>query len=86
MKKKIKIVPSTVRPPTEIKMYPMFSSPIDLTNPGVIIEITRFISQLRTVATDTDLSCMISAMYNQVIGPDENSNTAMKASTRKRVG
>jgi hypothetical protein len=25
-------------------------------------------------------------MYNQVIGPDENSNTAMKASTRMTVG
>ena len=51
-----------------------------------MIEMMRFINQLSTVATETDLSCIISAMYNQVIGPDENSNTAMKASTRITVG
>lgn len=51
-----------------------------------MIEMMRFINQLSTVATETDLSCIISAMYNQVIGPDENSNTAMKASTRMTVG
>jgi len=74
MKKKMKIVPSVVRAPTLMKMYGIVSS---LAITGVMIEITRFISQLRTVATLTALSCMISLMYSQVIGPDENSNTAI---------
>ena len=82
----MKIVPSVVRPPTEIKIIPILSFPMALTRPGVMIEITRFINQLRTVATETDLSCMISAMYNQVMGPEENSKTAMKARTRMTVG
>lgn len=82
----MKSVPRVVRTPTATNMYPMLLSPIFLTRDGVIMEITRFISQLSTVATDTDLSCMISAMYNQVIGPDENSNTVIKARTKITVG
>ena len=86
MKKKMKIVPSVVRPPTAIKIIPILSFPMAFTRPGVMIEITRFINQLRTVATDTDLSCIISAIYNQVMGPEENSKTAMNARTRMTVG
>lgn len=50
------------------------------------MEITRFISQLSTVATLTALSCIISLMYSQVIGPDENSNTAINDIIQMMVG
>ena len=86
MKKKMKIVPRVVRPPTAMNIIPMLSFPMAFTRPGVMIEMTRFINQLSTVATDTDLSCIISAMYNQVMGPEENSKTAMNARTRITVG
>jgi len=72
--------------PTATKIYPMLSSPIYLIKFGVIKEINKLTSQFKTVAILTDLSCMISAMYNQVIGPDENSNNAMKRSTRIKDG
>jgi hypothetical protein len=82
----MKIVPTMVIPPAVIKIQPMLSSPILATSDGVIALINRLINQLRTVATDTDLSYMISAMYNQVIGPDENSNAAINARTRITEG
>lgn len=62
--------------PTVKKMYGMLES--GLVIDGVIALTTRVTSQLRTVAMLTALSCMISLIYSQVIGPDENSKAAMK--------
>ena len=81
MKKYMKTAPQNDSTPTVMKIYPIFSSPIDLTRFGVIKLITKLTIQLRTVATLYDLSCMISAMYNHVIGPDENSKKAMNTIT-----
>ena len=62
MKKKIKIVPRVVRRPTAIKMNPILFEPMAVIRLGVMMLITRFISQFKTVAIDKDLSCMISDM------------------------
>ena len=44
----------------------------------------QFMPQLRPEANEVALSCIISDMYNQVIGPDVNSNAKMKA-VRARI-
>jgi len=53
---------------------------------GVIRLIIKLTIQFRTVATLYDLSCIISDMYNQVIGPEENSKIAMKTKTKATDG
>ena len=82
----MKRVPRVVEHPTAMKMYPILSSPIADTNFGVTKLMTKLTSQFNTVATLTDLSCIISAMYNHVIGPDENSKHAIKTITKITVG
>lgn len=64
----------------------MLSLPTKSTRDGVAKPTASETVQFKTVATLTDLSCIISAMYNQVIGPEENSKTAMKAFTANTVG
>lgn len=70
-------VPSKVKPPHTIKIYPILSSPIAETKGGQMILIIKFMHQLSTVATLYDLSHIISDIYNQTIGPDENSNATI---------
>ena len=75
-----------------MKMYPMFlpwvfyassSDPFKLSaSPGIVIPTMRDINQLTTVATDVPLSCMISDIYSQQIGPAENSNIATNSKRR----
>ena len=75
-------VPATVHPPTKMKIYPILSSPIALIIDGIVALTTKLIIQFRKVATVKALSYIISDMYNQVIGPEENSNKAIKVSKR----
>lgn len=43
--------------------------------------MSKLMPQFITVAMELPLSCMISAMYNQVIGPGPNSKIIMKTKT-----
>ena len=63
-----------------MKIYPMLSSPIALMIEGIVALTIKLMIQLRKVATVRALSYIISDMYNQVIGPEENSNKAIKTS------
>lgn len=79
MKKKINMVAKKVIPPQMMNIQPILSSPIALTRGGHIILMIKFTVQFITVASETALSCIISAMYNQVIGPDANSKNTINA-------
>lgn len=67
----MKRVPNNVITPRTINIYPTLSSPTALTKYGVPIAIPKFTTQFITTAIPSDLSCIISAIYNHVIGPDE---------------
>ena len=88
MKIMMKKSPQTVNTPDPKKMYPTFygvgSSVVPskaFLSGGSPREIPKLTSQFKTVAIETALSCIISLMYNQVIGPEEHSKRPMKSIT-----
>jgi hypothetical protein len=72
----MKRVPRKVIAPKKINIYPTLSSPTASIKYGVPIAITKFTIQFITTAIPSDLSCIISAIYNQVIGPDDISKNS----------
>ena len=72
------MVPRLVIIPKNMKITPIG---IDLTAIGVARLITSAKNHIRKVATDIALSFIISALYNQTIVPDENSNPVIKSKT-----
>lgn len=78
--------PRKERTPTVMKMYPILSCPIALIIAGMVALITKLTIQLMTVAILTALSCIISAMYNHVIGPGPNSNSEINTMVKMMTG
>ena len=58
---------------------------ITFTNRGIDILITKLMNQFKKVPIDTALSYIISAMYNQTIGPDENSKKHINSNTQVTI-
>ena len=91
MKTKIKISPTKEKAPQAMKTYPtrllcVPSSVMDLTRYGMVPEMITTMAQFMAEAKEVALSCIISDMYNQVMGPDVNSNTIMKRTSITRDG
>lgn len=87
----MKIKPKNDIAPQAMKIYPTRllyapSTVTALTTYGIVPEMTTTMPQFIAEANDVALSCMISDMYNQVMGPDVNSNTIMKRTSIERDG
>jgi len=82
MKQRMKIEAPTVTPPQIINRYPTYDRPPSLTTVGVTNENNRVKSQLMTVPILKPFSCIISAIYSHVTGPDEAWKTVTNPITR----
>ena len=81
MKHLMNSVPRKVIAPKKINIYPTLSSPTASIKYGVPIAIPKFTVQFITTAIPSDLSCIISAMYSHVIGPDEISKNSTNSNS-----